>query len=177
MFDWSDITRRFKDLRALIDTKPVTRWGVITNTDPLLVQLDGDDRPIAGSPSTIIGGLAAGERVLCLVQNRRVTVLGRGGSDASNYVQFGAHKVLATSAGIFLLGSQTVTLSEPISAQPNGIIVVWSRYTSGAAEDIYWSYQYIPRLSLQQNPAGSRVFETPASTDGSHTGSKVVYVS
>lgn len=81
MADFSEIIRWFKDLATLIDTKPVFRWGIITNADPLLVQLDGDDRPLAGSPSTIIGGLAAGERVLCLVQNRRVTVTGRGGSD------------------------------------------------------------------------------------------------
>ena len=74
--DWSDVIRRFKDLRSLIDTKPVFRWGVVTNTDPLLVQLDGDDRPLAGSPSMIIGGLTTGSRILCLIQNRRVTVVG-----------------------------------------------------------------------------------------------------
>lgn len=81
MADFSEIIRWFKDLASLIDTKPVFRWGIITNADPLLVQLDGDDRPLAGSPSTVIGRLTAGERVLCLMQNRRVTVAGRAGGD------------------------------------------------------------------------------------------------
>lgn len=74
--DWSDVIRRFKDLRSLIDTKPVFRWGVVTNADPLLVQLDGDDRPLAGSPAATVRGMPAGERVLCVVQNRRATIIG-----------------------------------------------------------------------------------------------------
>lgn len=140
MFDWSDVTRRFKDLASLIDTKPVFRWGIITNADPLLVQLDGDDRPIAGSPSTIIGGLAPGERVLCLVQNRRVTVTGRGGGSKQ--------KVLwSDPSGKFLNGApdNVINLSEPVSAQPNGIIMVWSRYESGAPVNGNFNYIYVPK--------------------------------
>lgn len=84
--DWDDLKLRLLKMKSAIEAKPVFRWGIITNANPLLVQLDGDDRPIAGSPSTIIGGLSAGERVLCMVQNRRVTVTGRGGEDSSGFI-------------------------------------------------------------------------------------------
>lgn len=85
-------------------------------------------------------------------------------------------KVLATSVGWFLDGDQTITLNEPISEQPNGIVIVWSRYTSGSAENIYWSHQFIPKESATPDTGRSHVFQTVASTNGSLVGYKVVYV-
>ena len=34
-----------------------------------------------------------------------------------------------------MLASQTINLSESISSQPNGIILVWRRYADGAAQN------------------------------------------
>lgn len=42
---------------------------------------------------------------------------------------------------------QTVTLAEPISAQPRGIVLAWSFYnrSTGAAEDYNWKYTFVPK--------------------------------
>lgn len=44
-----------------------------------------------------------------------------------------------------MVESTTATLSEPISEQPNGIVLVFSRYESNAASDGKWSFHYIPK--------------------------------
>lgn len=65
-------------LWARIDLMPVVRWGTITQTSPLRVQLDGDMEPMVLTPMSIVSGLRANDRVLCVEQHRRVIVLGRG---------------------------------------------------------------------------------------------------
>ena len=39
------------------------------------------------------------------------------------------------SGAYYMLASQTINLSESISSQPNGIILVWRRYADGAAQN------------------------------------------
>ena len=39
------------------------------------------------------------------------------------------------SGAYYMLASQTINLSESISSQPNGIILVWKRYADGAAQN------------------------------------------
>ena len=59
--------------------------------------------------------------------------------------QFGVNKVL-WSGGAYMNENQTITLSEAISAQPNGIVLVWSWYsTNNTAENFDWIYNFIPK--------------------------------
>jgi len=51
------------------------RWGTVTSADPLRLRLDADDAEIPFKPATPIPDLAEGERVLCALQHRRVTIL------------------------------------------------------------------------------------------------------
>ena len=164
-----------KTSRSLIDTKPVFRWGIVTNEDPLLVQLDGDDRPIAGSPSTIIGGLAAGERVLCLIQNRRVTVLGRGGDEGSTMSATRSRK-FSTVAQIYWNANQTVNLSEPVSAQANGIMLAWSAWSNSSATDSGWNFTAVPKGHVSVYSGAGVAFQLSRGYS-SFTGTKYAYVS
>ncbi|WP_146114392.1 hypothetical protein [Microbacterium sp. MYb72] len=62
-------------LWARVDVMPAVRWGTVTDTTPLAVQLDGDAAPLPFPPASAIFPLREGARVLCVEQNRRVTVI------------------------------------------------------------------------------------------------------
>lgn len=75
----------------------------------------------------------------------------------------------------------TLTLPEPISAQRNGIILVWSRYNpdTGASFEYGWNYSYIPKDSVTQNndttTTGHSFFLTGESLG--YVASKYLYIS
>ena len=58
--------------------------------------------------------------------------------------KFGANKELWTGE-YYMTSGQTATLKEAVSAQPNGIVLVWSYYNSGAAQDQYFNFTFIPK--------------------------------
>lgn len=55
------------------------------------------------------------------------------------------------SGGSYMSGSQSATLSQAISAQPNGIVIVWSAYESNAAQNYYFHCQYIPKTMVSRH--------------------------
>jgi hypothetical protein len=67
------------------------------------------------------------------------------GWGAWNMVYSGAGKILWTGS-VLPTASQSATLSEAISLQQSGIVLVFSRYASGAAVDYYYSCHFIPKL-------------------------------
>ena len=66
------------------------------------------------------------------------------GWGAWNIVYSGAGQILWTGSSL-LTAAQTVTFSEPISQQKNGIVLVFTRYVSGAAVDYYYSCHFVPK--------------------------------
>lgn len=54
------------------------------------------------------------------------------------------NKLLA-SPNYYMNGSQSVTLSEPISAQPTGIVLVFSQYKNGAVSNASFHCRFIPK--------------------------------
>lgn len=101
----------------------------------------------------------------------------------SNYFHIGTgnSKVLASTSS-YMNSNQTVSLNEAISEQPNGIVLVWSYYNSGA-QDRDWSYHFIPKGHITESITSQTVqclmvtsnWDTPASktviiTDTSITG-------
>lgn len=53
----------------------------------------------------------------------------------------------------YMNASQTAELSEPISAQLNGIILAWSRYNSGAKDEA-WNYTFVPKQHVEFSSSG-----------------------
>ena len=48
--------------------------------------------------------------------------------------------------------SQTVTLSEAISAQTNGIVLVWSAYSDNKVQDFNFAFTFIPKRFVALKP-------------------------
>ena len=71
------------------------------------------------------------------------------GLDARAY---GQNKVLWSGAIYMAIdgngNTQRITLSENISAQPNGIVLVWSMYSNGAAENSAFNYIFVPKQHI-----------------------------
>jgi hypothetical protein len=57
---------------------------------------------------------------------------------------------LIWSGSSLLTASQTATFTEPISAQQSGIVLVFSRYASGTAQDYHYSCHFIPKVLIAQ---------------------------
>lgn len=73
-------------------------------------------------------------------------------------------------------GSQSVTLSEPVSSQLTGIVLVWRQYSNGSALAGSAHYQYVPKSAVADYPGmGTGCLMTSATA--SVIGSKYVYVS
>lgn len=66
--------------------------------------------------------------------------------------EYGVNKVL-WSGEMYVTTSQTATLSEAVSAQPNGIVLLWSRYQDGAARDWEFSTFFVPKQFVASFPS------------------------
>lgn len=75
------------------------------------------------------------------------------------------------SGEAYMHGDQTVNLSEAVSKQQHGIVLVWSPYSTG----YNWNYNFIPKLHAEAK-AGKGVF-CPIVSSFSSVGGKYVYVS
>ena len=60
----------------------VPRWGVVTSTAPLRVQLAGDDDPLPITPKSLAVGLAVGRAVWCALQGTDLIVIDQLGGPA-----------------------------------------------------------------------------------------------
>lgn len=82
------------------------------------------------------------------------------GWGAWSVVYSGAGKILWTGSYLMTSG-QTVTLSETLSQQQSGIVLVFSRYISNAAVDYFYSCHFVPK---QLVPAALAASQTSAAT-------------
>lgn len=79
--------------------------------------------------------------------------------------QYGVNKVLWTG-GWFMSSGHTANLSEGISKQPSGIVLVFSMYGDGAAQDWGWSAHFVPKGLIAQKPGlGMAFFRTGMATN------------
>lgn len=60
--------------------QPSFVWAEVAGTSPLTIRIDGDDEPLSGSPATTVAGLMVGDRVYCVRQNGRCTIIGSASS-------------------------------------------------------------------------------------------------
>lgn len=81
-----------------------------------------------------------GDRVLvCRMANGRCVVIAK-----KKIVE---QKVLWTGELLMSL-NQEVPLSEPISEQPNGIVLVWSFYDGSSSANSDWCYHFVPKFAV-----------------------------
>lgn len=68
-------------------------------------------------------------------------------------VHTGNNKILWASSSM-MNAEDTVTLSEAISAQPNGVVLVWSCYSTNTVQDWGWTTNFIPKSFVANHPSG-----------------------
>lgn len=73
----------------------------------------------------------------------------------------GSSRVLFNGPPAFMHGTQSVTLSEKVTDQANGIVIVWSRYSAGAAVNDSFTYDFVPKWHVQNQPGAGVVFMAP----------------
>lgn len=102
--DLTGLVGRLEKIGKDLAAKPVFRWGVVTGTSPLQVQLDGDSSPLAGTPATLVGDLQVGDRVRVEQQAARLTVHGKALTkpEAAGFETVGVARVpvLTHTAGV-----------------------------------------------------------------------------
>lgn len=80
------------------------------------------------------------------------------------------------SGSWFMTGSHSAILSEPISQQPNGICLVFSRITDGTAENSNFNHFFVSKKHVEAHPgAGSAFFM--CAVNFSYVCAKYLYIS
>lgn len=75
-----------------------------------------------------------------------------------------------------MTSDQTVTLSETISKQPNGIVLVFSGYANGAATDTSFHCRYIPKMMVSAHNGKGQCIQLTTSTL-TYFATKYLYIS
>lgn len=94
----------------------------------------------------------------------------------SDNIEFTGDNKILWSGSYYMLSSQSITLSEAISSQVNGIVLMWSYYVDGSADNSNFNTTFIPKQFVSShNGKGIAAFLTNSSM--SKVTSKYVYVS
>lgn len=91
-----------------------------------------------------------------------------------NYLN--TQKILWGPGGIYMNEAQTITLSEPISKQKNGIILVWTNYENGTVQNNGVNYCFVSKKYVELNPGVGHGMLMIKGWDG-NIGKKYVYIS
>lgn len=89
---------------------------------------------------------------------------------------YGGQGTILWSGAFFMNGSQTINLSEPVSMQSSGIVLVFSRYSSSTAQNYHWNSFFIHKAWVKAHASqGHQFFMT---TDGKFSviASKYLYI-
>lgn len=77
----------------------------------------------------------------------------------------------------YMNASQTANLSEKISDQPHGIVLVWSKYASGQANDSSWQFHFVPKSFVDFYGSGNGCSFMLGGTRFSNMATKYLYIS
>lgn len=85
------------------------------------------------------------------------------------------NKVLWSGA-IYMNASQTANLSESVSSQAHGIVLIWSAYSNGSAVDARWHCFFVPKEHVARNTANGGYNFVLAGTRFGNMATKYVYI-
>lgn len=138
------------DINIIHNNNSIASMSVTTNDKGEIEIVDGNGSsvlvPLSAEGNTAInfdGYLNA---------NKNTNIYGNSVKIWSNVAglqgrEYGVNKVLWDGV-YFMQESQTATLSESITAQPNGIVLVFSRYSSGKEQDSDFNYFFVPKYQV-----------------------------
>lgn len=91
----------------------------------------------------------------------------------------GRCKVLSTESGAFMHAGQTIRLSDKVSNQPTGIVIVWSYYNESASksENQHFVYQFVPKSHVEHYDGCGVTLQVATGTTFNFIAQKYVFVS
>jgi hypothetical protein len=90
-------------------------------------------------------------------------------------VHNGKGKILWTG-GYYMTETHKITLSEPVSAQPTGIVLVFSRYSNGAAADTNFNDFFVAKALVNEKPGVGHMFVMYATPTFEMMAAKYLYI-
>ena len=90
-------------------------------------------------------------------------------------VHNGKGKLLWTG-GMYMTEGHKITLSEPVSAQPSGIVLVFSRYANGAVADTNFNNFFISKAVVREKPGIGHMFALFATPTFEMAAGKYLYI-
>ena len=89
-------------------------------------------------------------------------------------VHNGKGKIL-WSGGYYMTETHTISFSEQVSKQPNGIVLVFSEYSDGAARNQTWSSHFVHKSLIASHSGTGNVFWMTTS-NGAYMATKYLYI-
>lgn len=83
---------------------------------------------------------------------------------------------LLWEGGFFMHDTQEINLSEPVSKQRTGIVLVFSRYSSSTIQNYHFSYHFVPKMMVAMHGGCGSVFQMGA-VEGDYFAAKYLYIS
>lgn len=149
------VGRNVSDIIGSIEMYRVTNGDsldVYTGNNDAYLKLSGDDADTA--PELSLGVTFNGGQNV-----HDITI------DNLGILFSGANRVLwqptSQSASPYLTDTQPITLSEAVSRQLTGIVLVWSRRASGTVYNDSWWYEYIPKWHAMNHGTQGIYMSTP----------------
>lgn len=107
-----------------------------------------------------------------------IDFVAQNGDIKVNGMSIARNKIL-WSGGYYMQASQTITLSEAISAQANGIILIFSGYTpaSETINDFHWSTHFVPKEQISHYGGGGHSFIMSGAGNFESFAAKYLYIS
>lgn len=66
------------------------------------------------------------------------------------------------NGGMYMTSGHTITLSEAISEQPNGVVLVFSAYTDATVGNYWWSSHFVPKQIVANHAGTGQCFQMAA---------------
>lgn len=106
------------------------------------------------------------------VDFKKVTIKGK---DIISDIVYGDNQVLWGPDYYYMLASQTINLSQKVSEQKNGIVLVWQAYSNNAVQPWDYNFTFIPKWQAITNSSRGVVCYLATSHAG-YIGTKYVYL-
>ena len=174
VFDWNDrdfhvgVPLSIDDGLYMKEDKPIYGVDENGNLTPAIIPYDSYGNTTIGygnyteeNGETYIYGNGVN-----IITNNPLTLNGR---------EYGANKVLWSGAS-HMNGNQSITLSEAISKQPTGIVLVFSLYRNGAAENVSINSAFISKYEVAAMPDAPHTFWMAINAGFSTIGAKYLYI-
>lgn len=93
-----------------------------------------------------------------------------------NGTEFTGDNKILWSGGMYMTSGHTATLSEAVSAQANGIVLVFSRYSSNTVQNYHFQTFFIPKSQVSKHPGTGHCFMLTSDGTFSLMAAKYLYI-